>query len=124
MNLILIGAISGAITGLGMGGGTILIIILTSFMAIEQRVAQAANLIFFIPTAITAIIVHFKNGNVEKRIGTKLVLTIAIGSIIGAFLTKLIDDKNLKRYFGIFLFGVGIIEMITIIINLVKKRKH
>ena len=53
----LIGVVSGVFSGVGMGGGTILIFLLTTFAGIEQHIAQATNLIYFIPTAISAIIV-------------------------------------------------------------------
>ena len=52
------GIISGIVSGLGMGGGTILILIFTIFLNIEQHIAQATNLIFFIPTAIIAIYIN------------------------------------------------------------------
>ena len=45
MKLILIGIISGIVTGLGMGGGSILILFLTMFMDITQHTAQAAKII-------------------------------------------------------------------------------
>lgn len=115
MWLILIGVISGIVTGLGMGGGSILILILTAFMSVEQHTAQAANMLFFIPTAITAIIVHFKSGNVDKKIGKKLLYSMIIGSAIGAYITGLVNGKSLKKYFGIFLLLVGIVELITTI---------
>ena len=35
-----IGIIAGVVGGLGMGGGTILILLLTIFMSVEQNVAQ------------------------------------------------------------------------------------
>ena len=47
---IITGVISGIVSGIGMGGGTILILILSIFVGMEQKVAQATNLIFFIPT--------------------------------------------------------------------------
>ena len=56
---ILIGMISGIVSGTGMGGGTILIFLLTFMMGIEQHVSQATNLIFFIPTSIVAITVSY-----------------------------------------------------------------
>ena len=65
---ILIGMISGIISGTGMGGGTILIFLLTFMMGIEQHVAQATNLIFFIPTSIVAIIINIKNIAPQKSI--------------------------------------------------------
>ena len=65
---ILIGMISGIVSGTGMGGGTILIFLLTFMMGIEQHVAQATNLIFFIPTSIVAIIINIKNITPQKSI--------------------------------------------------------
>jgi len=52
---ILIGIVSGIIGGLGMGGGTVLILLLSLFLDIEQHIAQATNIVFFVPTAISAI---------------------------------------------------------------------
>lgn len=124
MDLILIGVLSGIVTGLGMGGGSILILILTTFMSVEQHTAQAANLIFFVPTAITAIIVHFRNGNVEKKVGNKLLYTIIIGAMLGAYLTSIVNSENLRRYFGIFLLAVGILEIITTIKRIYRKKRE
>ena len=123
MKLVILGIISGIVTGLGMGGGSILIILLTAFMGVEQHSAQATNLIFFIPTAIISIIVHFKNRNVESKIGRSLLFPVVIGSTVGALLTLRIQTQKLKKYFGIFLLAVGILEMITTIKKIIKNRK-
>ena len=64
---ILIGVVAGIFSGIGMGGGTILIFLLTTFGGLEQHIAQATNMIYFIPTAISAIIVNYKN---KYKIGT------------------------------------------------------
>ncbi len=123
MGLILVGVISGIITGLGMGGGSILILILVNLMSVEQHIAQATNLVFFIPTAISAIIVHIKNKNIDKRIGKKLLFPTILGSSIGAYFTRLISTNNLKRCFGIFLLVVGISEIITTLKEHIKEKK-
>ena len=123
MKLILIGIISGIVTGLGMGGGSILILILTMFMFVNQHTAQAANLIFFIPTSISAIYVYFKNKNVDAKIGIKLLYTAITGAIVGSYLTKLIDSKSLKIYFGIFILIVGIVDIIMTIKNKIQEYK-
>lgn len=123
MKLILIGIISGIITGLGMGGGSILILFLTMFMNVSQHTAQAANLIFFIPTSISAIYVYFKNKNIDKKVGRKLLYTVIIGAITGACLTKYIDSTNLKKYFGMFILAVGIIDIIITIKGKIKEKK-
>ena len=66
---VLSGVISGIVSGMGMGGGTILILILSLFLGLDQHVAQATNLVFFIPTSITSIIVNTKNKMIKWKIG-------------------------------------------------------
>ena len=58
---IIAGLLGGVLGGMGMGGGTLLIPILTIFLAFEQKNAQAINLLAFIPMSIVAIIIHIKN---------------------------------------------------------------
>ena len=82
MKEVLVGIISGIISGLGMGGGTILITFLTCFCAVNQLVAQASNIIFFVPTSIIATIVNIKN----KTLKWKVAIPLAISGIIGAIL--------------------------------------
>ena len=59
--MIIFGVIGGLIGGMGMGGGTLLIPLLTLFGGITQRVAQSLNLITFLPMAVVALIIHAKN---------------------------------------------------------------
>lgn len=65
---IIFGIIAGTITGLGMGGGTILILLLTLFNGLEQHIAQATNLVFFIPTSLAAIFTNLKQNNVDLKL--------------------------------------------------------
>ena len=122
MGLILVGIISGIVTGLGMGGGSILILILVAFMSVSQHVAQAINLIFFIPTAVIAIIIHIKNKSVEKQVAKKLFLVTIVGSAFGAYLTSFVEPNNLTKYFGIFLLIIGIYEIVTTIKEHLKEK--
>ena len=57
---IIIGILAGIFTGLGMGGGSVLILFLTLFLNLEQHIAQATNLLFFIPSALVCIILNTK----------------------------------------------------------------
>ena len=114
MRLILIGILSGIVTGLGMGGGSILILILTTFLAVEQHTAQAANLIFFIPTSIVAIIVNIKNKNIKLKVATIISIFGVLGAIVGANLSIHTDVYKLRKMFGIFLAIIAIHEIYTI----------
>ena len=57
----LCGLVSGILGGLGMGGGTLLIPLLTIFLSVSQIESQGINLIAFIPMSVIAIIIHAKN---------------------------------------------------------------
>ena len=58
--LILAGFAGGIISGMGMGGGTLLIPILTVFLGMSQKLSQGINLLVFLPVALVAIIVYAK----------------------------------------------------------------
>lgn len=115
MKEILIGFISGIISGTGMGGGTILILCLSIFLGINQKVAQATNLIFFIPTSIVAIIVNIKNKKIDLNLAKIIIIFGIIGSIIGAIISKQIDVSTLKKFFGYFLVIITINEIYSLI---------
>ena len=111
---ILVGVVSGIVSGTGMGGGTILIFLLTFIMGIEQRVAQATNLIFFIPTSLIAIIVNIKNKNIDLKTGVIISIFGVFGAIVGANLAIHMDVNILKKCFGIFLALIAINEIYSI----------
>jgi len=106
----LIGLTAGVISGLGIGGGTLLIPTLTLFYGMEQHQAQSVNLIYFIPTAIVALISHFKSGNIEKKPVKKLILFGVMGAVIGALIAVNMKPDLLKKFFGGFLLLMGIYE--------------
>lgn len=115
MTEVLIGLISGIVSGTGMGGGTILIFLLTFMCGIEQHVAQATNLLFFIPTSIMAIIVSVKNKNIDLKLAIFISIFGIFGAIVGANLAIYTDVQSLKKYFGIFLGIIALHEIYSII---------
>ena len=119
----LTGIISGAFSGTGMGGGTILILILSVFMGVEQHIAQATNLVFFVPTSISAIITTIKDKLINWRIGIPVAISGIIGAIFGAKISVKMDVKHLKKYFGIFLILITIYEIYSLIKEYKKNSK-
>lgn len=111
----IIGFISGIVSGTGMGGGTILIFLLTFICGVEQHIAQATNLIFFIPTSIVAIIVNIRNKNINFKLAAIISIFGILGAIIGANLAIHTNVTNLRKYFGIFLAIIAIHEIYTIV---------
>lgn len=111
---LIIGLISGIVSGTGMGGGTILIFLLSFLLGIEQHVAQATNLVFFIPTAIVAIIVNLKNKNINIKLAIIISIFGVLGAIIGANIAIRTNVNSLKKWFGIFLIVIAANEIYSI----------
>lgn len=109
------GLISGTVSGTGMGGGTILILILSVFMGVEQHIAQATNLVFFVPTSISAIITTIKEKLINWEIGITVAISGIIGAIFGAKMSVKMEVSHLKKYFGIFLMIITIYEIYSLI---------
>ena len=121
MTEVFIGILSGIVSGTGMGGGSILIFLLSCILGIEQHIAQATNLIFFIPTAVVAIIVNLKNKNIDVKLAIFISIWGILGAIIGANLSIHIEVKMLKKCFGIFLIIIAMNEIYSIV-KLYKKQ--
>lgn len=115
MKEILIGAFSGVFSGVGMGGGTILIFLLTTFARLDQHIAQATNLVYFVPTAISAIIVNYRDKNIDIKLAKHISIYGIIGAIIGALISVNLDVQRLKKIYGIFLAIIAIHEIYTLL---------
>ena len=122
MTNVLIGVISGIVSGMGMGGGTILILCLSLFLGKEQHIAQGANLIFFIPTAIVSIIINIKQKLIKWKTGITVSIFGTIGAIIGAKISVSLDTNRLKIFFGIFLLCIAIFEIYSLFFKKEKKK--
>jgi uncharacterized membrane protein YfcA len=112
MILFLIGLAAGIISGMGIGGGAILIPALIIFVNPEQHVAQSVNLLFFIPTAIIALIIHIKNKKIDFKLALPIIIFGAIGAYLGSKLAISLPGVQLKKWFGLFLLAMGIYEFV------------
>lgn len=102
-----ISLISGALSGIGIGGGAILLIFMSVFLNMPQLNAQYINLLYFIPTAITALIVHRKNKLIVLNIGLVAAAFGIAGAILGSFVATRLDSAMLKKVFSLLLFYIG-----------------
>ncbi|MCL2377788.1 MAG: sulfite exporter TauE/SafE family protein [Defluviitaleaceae bacterium] len=109
---VLAGFASGIVSGMGIGGGAILIPALTIFLGMEQQAAQKINLLYFLPTAAIALRTHSKNGNIEKKGLLRLTMYGLIGAVVGAFIAVQIDAGYLRKGFAIFLLCMAAYEIV------------
>ena len=119
---VVIALFSGTIAGMGIGGGSIFILLTTIFSIFEHKEAQSYNLIMFVIVGIFATISNFKNKNIDKNLLKKLIIPVVLGSIIGIILVKRIDEKILKYIFYGFMLLVGFYEIISSLKNIKKEK--
>lgn len=120
--LVVIALFSGTIAGMGIGGGSIFILLTTIFSIFEHKEAQSYNLIMFVIVGIFATISNFKNKNIDKNLLKKLIIPVVLGSIIGIILVKRIDEKILKYIFYGFMLLIGFYEIISSLKNIKKEK--
>ena len=103
-----VGALSGVIASMGLGGGFVLLIWLTLHDGMPQREAQGVNLLFFLPAALSALICHWKNGCLDRPTLKNAVSAAVPAALLGAWIATAVDVELLGRPFGAYLLLSGI----------------
>ena len=109
---IVVGILGGIVGGMGMGGGTLTIPLLTIFLSYKQLSAQGINLIAFLPMSLVALFIHIKNHLVAFKSTWLLALVGCIFSLGGALVANNVSNMLLKKLFAIFLIGLGVWQII------------
>lgn len=114
----IITVISGILAGMGVGGGSIFILLSTIFNILELKEAKMYNLIMFIVAGIFATIFNIKNKNIDMKNLKKIMPLTLIGSIVGIFIIKHTDENLVKNLFYVFMMVIGVYEIISSLINI------
>lgn len=106
---ILVGMLLGFLTGLGTGGGSLLMLWLTLVRGASPMLAKTVNLMFFLPCALASVLLNYKKGMLKKAL-----LPIVLGCIsagCSSIVSKNINTEQLKKLFGVLLLILGIKEL-------------
>ena len=109
---IVLGALLGFLTGLGTGGGSLLLLWLTLVLGMEPEQARVINLMFFIPAAITASGIRLFRGGIPFQ---KIILPAMAGCVSAAVFAiagSHMDTEHLRTAFGLLLIITGIRELL------------
>lgn len=109
---VIAGLAGGVLGGMGMGGGTALIPLLSIFYKVSQHTAQAVNLISFIPMAIVALIIHIKNKLIRYEHVMYVIIPGLLTCILGCYLAQAMSSELLKRFFGGFLILLAVFQFV------------
>ena len=105
------GIFFGAIGGMGMGGGIVLIPVLTLLLGESQHTAQGLNLAAFLPMSAFALFSHFRNKRIHLRLALSMAAFGILGAVVGALLAGISHENLLKKCFGAFLLILALLRI-------------
>lgn len=109
--MLLVGTVLGFLAGLGIGGGSLLILWLTAVLETDPQTARCINLLFFLPAAVVACFFRKRQGQLSLK---KLLPAIFAGCAAAglfSFLGMNLDTSLLKKLFGGLLMVTGLREL-------------
>ncbi len=110
---IIAGFLSGVAGAMGLGGGGVLVLYLTLYLNLPQLKAQGINLVFFVPCAIVAIILHSKKKLIDWKKTTPIILGGVLGVLSGMLLVNVIRTNLLSKLFAGLLIIMGVREFFS-----------
>lgn len=108
---IIIGVLLGFLSGLGVGGGSLLILWLTLILNMDPITARSINLMFFITAAGSVSIFRWKQGKLNLKQILPAILSGCITSVLISLFFKNIDQTVLRKLFGTLLLFTGFREL-------------
>lgn len=104
---------AGAAASMGIGGGAVLLLFLTVFAGVGQRTAQGINLIFFLPIAVVAVLIHAKSGLIRYKSAAICIVFGLLGVAGGLWLVQAISEEWLAKLFALLLLAMGLRELVS-----------
>lgn len=106
-----VGAVTGVLSGMGIGGGTLLVLYLTAVLDTAQNAAAGINLLYFLGCAPSSLILHIKEHRVVWRVALWTGAAGAVTALITALLAPDPTPDWLRRIFGVLLLFIGLREL-------------
>ena len=106
-----VGALLGLLSGLGIGGGSLLILWLTLVLDTDMDVARGINLMFFIPSAVISSLFRCRQGKLSIKTAFPALLAGVLGAILLSSIGSNLNTEVLKKPFGILLLVTGVREL-------------
>lgn len=108
---LLIATLLGFLAGMGVGGGSLLLLWLTQVAMLEQTQARIINLLFFLPAALVATCFQAKSRSIDLKTSVTAAVTGCGAALLGTLLSRNMDMALLKKLFGGLLILTGVREI-------------
>lgn len=109
---IFIAAVLGFLAGLGIGGGSLLILWLTMVLGMEQSIARSINLLFFLPAAAVSCLFRWRQGKLDLSATLPAIAAGCAAAALFTWLSGQIDTGVLRKLFGGLLLFTGFRELL------------
>ena len=110
--IIIVSAALGFLSGLGVGGGSLLILWLTLVVDMPQDTARSINLLFFLPTALIASLFRWKKGTLPFQKVLPAILGGVGAALLFTWISSYVGRDALRKPFGILLLVTGARELL------------
>lgn len=110
--ILIVGTVLGFLSGLGIGGGSLLILWLTMVLHTDPLTARGINLLFFVPSALVACALRIKQGNLKIRPLLPAMLAGCTAAAVFSWVSTILNVDTLKKLFGIVLLVAGCREIL------------
>lgn len=107
-----VSTVLGFLAGIGVGGGSLLILWLTLVLGMAHPEARVLNLLFFLPSAVVASIFRWKQGKLDFKKVLPAIIAGCIAAAACSLLSTRLDMELLKKLFGGLLILTGIRELL------------
>lgn len=108
---VIIAFITGILSSMGFGGGTLLMIYLTQLGGYDIINAIGINYIYYIPCALISVIMYIKSKLISVKPSLFLAVGAVIGSLLGAVISSRLDNDIIKNIFASFIVAIGIKDL-------------
>ena len=108
---VIVGAALGFLAGLGVGGGSLLVLWLTIIAKMPYGTVKMINLLFFIAAAGAVSLFRWRKGNLQLRMLFPAILAGCLAAGLFSCISAGLDMEKLKKAFGILLLITGLREV-------------
>ena len=108
---LIIGTLLGFLSGLGVGGGSLLVLWLTLVLQMDPAAARGINLLFFLPSALVVCGLRIRQGKLKVRPLLPAILAGCVSAAVFSAVSTVLDVQVLKKLFGAVLLATGLREL-------------
>lgn len=108
---LIVGTLLGFLSGVGVGGGSLLILWLTLVLGMDHSAARGINLLFFLPAAGIACFFRIRQRAVRLQAVFPAILAGCLAAAVFSWIGTLLDLALVKKLFGGLLIVTGLREL-------------